>query len=504
MPLKEQLAAEITGSRRATVWDRFFDPNSAIYQWTMLQQLWVELALTRVLDTQRDRCLALFDEHMTEKAAKKAFGFLKGRKVERRDKDIPWTHKFPIETVFKRQIMPSPIGRWLQKQDFASDAIRTISYVDYGPYRDVFMANLFESLKAGGDVAFAEFEIPIEFEMRDPITMRIAEDYVLQLSSHLSLHISDQIKAALIEGLRQGEAIPVIRDRVLAVWNKPIPIAVEPLIDPVTDEVLRRGYEYNLTAKNWASITARTEVLRWYNEGKLEGYRQTGVGYVQYTATDDHRTCPDCIAEHDQVYSTDDAAGMLPLHCRCRCTWRPVIGKPTELMFDIAVPEMGPEALALSYNIPKPGWSLADEAGIREMLSELFGIRLVEPPYIMKDLPPSALEESTPEQLEEMTEKAWRNAVAYYMMTVPPEDVQNPFEKGSLQAHVFALMLAVIGREDLETYVHKEMGHGDSDEGHYMTYEFIQDVVQKSCAQDVVVVRLRGGAYKIAGVRRVS
>ena len=502
MPLKEQLATEITGSRRTAVWDRFFDPDSAVYQWTMLQQLWVELALTRVLDAQRDRCLALFDEHMTEKARAKAFGFLRGRKVERRVKELAWVHKFPIDTQFKRQPLPSPVRRWLRKQDFAADAIRTISYVDYGPYRDVFMANLFESLKAGGDVAFAEFEIPIEFEMRDPITMQIAEEYCLQLSSHIAIHISDQIKAALIEGLRQGESIPVIRDRILGVWNKPIPIAVDPLIDPLTDEVLRRGYEYNLTAKNWATITARTEVLRWYNEGKLEGYRQTGVGYVQYTATDDHRTCPDCIAEHDQVYSVGDAAGMLPLHCRCRCTWRPVIGDPTELMFDIAVPEMMPEGLALSYQIHyTPGWSLADA----EMIAPILAMLGLDPRlYIAKDLPSSALEESTPEQLEEMTEKAWRNAVAYYMMTIPPEDVQNPFEKGSLQAQVFDLMLAVIGRRDLEEYVHKEMGHSDSDVERGMTYEFIQDVGQKARAKDVVVARLRAGEYKIAGVRRVS
>jgi len=173
-------------------------------------------------------------------------------------------------------------------------------------------------------------------------------------------------------------------------------------------------------------------------------------------------------------------------------------------MFDIAVPEMGPEALALNFDIPHPGWSLADDARIRELLYELFGIRLAGDPYVMKDLPPSALEESTPEQLEEMTEKAWRNAVAYYMMTVPPEDVQNPFEKESLQAQVFDLMLAVIGHQDLEAYVHKETGHSDSDEGRYMTYEFIQDVVQKSLVQDVVVARLRGGEYKIAGVRRIS
>ena len=364
------------------------------------------------------------------------------------------------------------------------------------------MANLFESLKAGGDVAFAEFEIPIEFEMRDPITMQIAEEYCLQLSAHIAIHISDQIKAALVEGLRRGESIPVIRDRILAVWNKPIPIAVDPLIDPLTDEVLRRGYEYNLTAKNWATITARTEVLRWYNEGKLEGYRQTGVGYVQYTATDDHRTCPDCIAEHDQVYSVGDAAGMLPLHCRCRCTWRPVIGDPTELMFDIAVPEMMPEGLALSYQIHyTPGWSLADA----EMIAPILAMLGLDPRlYIAKDLPPSALEESTPEQLEEMTEKAWRNAVAYYMMTIPPEDVQNPFEKGSLQAQVFDLMLAVIGRRDLEEYVHKEMGHSDSDVERGMTYEFIQDVAQTARAKDVVVARLRAGEYKVAGVRRVS
>lgn len=501
MPLKEDLATEITGSHRLDVWDRFFDPESPIYKWTILQQFWVEATLARVLERQRARCLSLFDRYFTEKARKDAFRFLQFQKTRHQTKPIRWSlPQYPIDTAFQRRTFPKKVAGWLQKGDLAPEAIRIISYVDYEPYRDIFMSNLFESLKTGGDVTFAEFDIPIDFEYRDPNVLSFAEQYCLQLSSHISIQISSQVQAALIEGVRMGESLPLIRDRVLQVWNKPIPVSVEPLIDPVTDEVLRRGYEYQLTAENWAMTTARTEVLRWYNEGKLGGYRQMGVGRVQYTATDDHRTCPDCIAEHDHVYTVDEAAGHLPLHCRCRCTWRPVIGDASELMFEIAVPQATAGALALHYQI-EPGWGVGDMAEIIPIL-DLLGIPVRGIPFA-KDLPPSALGEHTVEQLDMMTDRAWRNAVAYYMMSVDPEDVKNPFEFGSLDARVFNLMLAVVGRTELETFVHTAGEYADTDVGRYETYEFIQGVEQEARTQDVVIARLRDGAYKVAGVRHI-
>lgn len=82
-----------------------------------------------------------------------------------------------------------------------------------------------------------------------------------------------------------------------------------------------------------ARLLARTEVIRAYADGSLATYRDARVEGVQIqsefaTAGDDH-VCVLCEALEGQVYSLDDAEGVIPVHPNCRCAWLPVIGDAT-------------------------------------------------------------------------------------------------------------------------------------------------------------------------------
>jgi len=459
MPLKEDLEVRIQGAMKVDVWDRFFDETSFLYDWTILQQEWLNISIRQLFRRGRARCLENFDRFMTDSVRKSAFDFLIQHPLETRTKQYKWAVKTPIATVFERNTFPVPIRDWLEKQgpeDIPPEAIRLISYVDSEEYYDLFLADAFLAYSMGGQVAFAEFNIPIRFEMRDPLVEFMAESSTLRLSSSISSQISDRIKAELLEGLRNGEAMELLRDRVNRVWDRPLVVNVDPLVDPISGNILRRGYSYTMSADTWSSTTSRTEVLRWFNDGKLEAYKQAGVRYVQYTATDDHLTCPDCIAYHDQVYTVAESAGLLPLHCRCRCTWRPVIGEPEFTMFEIA--------------------------GVTKRVRKAKIEVLLKPP--------------TQAQYEKVEYLANLNAVHTYSLAINFEEAPNPFRRGIVEYEIFEMMRGGVERKPLEAFVLDNSVFVDSLEE---ARETIRRMEQCSRAKNVVIARLKEEEYSIAG-----
>jgi SPP1 gp7 family putative phage head morphogenesis protein len=76
-----------------------------------------------------------------------------------------------------------------------------------------------------------------------------------------------------------------------------------------------------------ALLIARTEIIRAHAEGQLVAFRQLGVEELgvqaEWSTAGDLAVCPDCEAMEGELYSVDDASGMIPLHPNCRCCWVP-------------------------------------------------------------------------------------------------------------------------------------------------------------------------------------
>lgn len=446
MPLKEDLAQQIRDATYLDVWDKFFDPDSALYEWTLLQQLEVDMRLRSALRDSRQRSLDAFDELFTEKCWREAFDFLKDQPLDNRMRSDRTFEDTPISTVFERHTLPAPIKEWLAKQGtgIPPDAIRIVSTVEHTPYYNIFADSIYESYSIGGETALAEFNIAADFNMIDPLAESYAQSYAIRLSESISGRIQDEVKYAIIEGMRAGEEMSLIRNRILEVWDRPIPVHVRPRLDPETGRILRQGYSYYLKPDNWAMMTARTETLRWFNEGKLEGHQQMGVQYVEYQATGDHRTCTDCEGYQGEVFSVEDAHGLLPLHCRCRCTWRPIVGDPTR---------------------------------------------------VMKNFPIDVFQDDSAYDLEAMMARAVLNFETTFDLR-PPEEASNPFDRGTLEAEIFERLMPIIAREVLEEFVAGEVGD------HQEALERIAEVEETARDEGVVIGRWRRGEYKIVGVER--
>lgn len=68
----------------------------------------------------------------------------------------------------------------------------------------------------------------------------------------------------------------------------------------------------------------RTETMHYLNSAALDGYKDSGVRWVQYYAAEDERTCDTCGKYHGKYYRIDKCP-VLPLHPNCRCTILPVV-----------------------------------------------------------------------------------------------------------------------------------------------------------------------------------
>ncbi len=115
--------------------------------------------------------------------------------------------------------------------------------------------------------------------------------------------MSQQISRTLADGLLKGKG----------------PRAIARELSKNVEEMTRKR----------ALVLARTEIIHAHAEGQLDAMKELGVeeitAQVEWITAGDERVCPDCIDLDGQVFSIDEAHGMIPLHPQCRCCWIPVV-----------------------------------------------------------------------------------------------------------------------------------------------------------------------------------
>jgi SPP1 gp7 family putative phage head morphogenesis protein len=84
-----------------------------------------------------------------------------------------------------------------------------------------------------------------------------------------------------------------------------------------------------IPAMRRAEMLARTEIIRAYAEAQLQEFENWGIEGVSVKAeiltTKDQRTCSRCTRLEKQVFTINEARGVIPVHTGCRCIWVPFI-----------------------------------------------------------------------------------------------------------------------------------------------------------------------------------
>ena len=304
------------------------DIRDRLFEWQILEEERLEAKLQSEIKKAKNKSLENFDKYFAEsyvsnKSLNLATSFLLSIKLDPR---VVYSQQG--EFKFKRFTFPVKIKDWLMSKQTGNapqSAINIVSEINPDPFANALDDSVFRGYGAGGQSVFHVFDIGIDFALRDENVEAWLRNYEIQLAQSVTQEISSKIKFELLEGIKNAESIPEIRDRVLSAWNKPIDVAVPPKIAP-DGTVVRQGYQYTLKPEVWATTVARTEVSRAYAAGKLEGYEQTKVvEKVEWLITPDERLCPNCGAMDGEKFTLEQAQGLIPLHGNCRCTWIPIL-----------------------------------------------------------------------------------------------------------------------------------------------------------------------------------
>ena len=148
----------------------------------------------------------------------------------------------------------------------------------------------------------------------------------IDVSGNVSQALKDSLRGSLIDGIAAGETVPQLMRRIENDLESVAIIRVKPVLD-TEGNILREGATRRVARDTMAELIARSETNRAFNEGNLDALRQADVGNVQWLLATD--ACPECAAaaqaaEGDKlgkVLPVEEAAGQLPVHPNCRCTF---------------------------------------------------------------------------------------------------------------------------------------------------------------------------------------
>jgi SPP1 gp7 family putative phage head morphogenesis protein len=204
-----------------------------------------------------------------------------------------------------------------------ADPGRNLDYISLNDQRELsagLAANLLDAGQKGAVKGLTDLKLAIDFNISSESIASWYRTHAIQLSNQIARSTAGRIKEEIIAGLKLGESSAEIAERIRDVYASPIKIVVPPKV--IDGEVVRRGYEYFLDGEHWAITTARSEVQRAVNNGRLYVYHKRGnVAKVRWATAADERVCPDCFAHEGITRTPKDAEGLIPLHPQCRCTW---------------------------------------------------------------------------------------------------------------------------------------------------------------------------------------
>lgn len=197
----------------------------------------------------------------------------------------------------------------------------TNRYVNEAYRRGVIRARQ-ELIKAGYKIPTIEEMGGIEVVMRNIYHVErlgLLEGKVFTDLKGVTDAMSMQISRVLTQGLINGDGAAVIARKLIATING---TGAGDL--GITDTLGRF-----IPAQRRAMMIARTETIRAYADATLREFRNWGVEGVtalaEFKTAGDDRVCEICEKLEGQVFTLDEAEGVIPVHISCRCCWLPAI-----------------------------------------------------------------------------------------------------------------------------------------------------------------------------------
>ena len=175
-------------------------------------------------------------------------------------------------------------------------------------------------LQSEGNEILAMLGMDFDFNLLDPMVTNWVAEKEFKFADTVNSTTQRQLRAALVDGIREGENIESLRKRVQGVF----------------DGTVR-------TTAHRSRMIARTEVIGSFNYSSLQSYKQSGVvdDKKWFTALDErvrdsHQQAHGQIRRVDEpfdiggyplMYPGDGDGGTASEVINCRCTILPILGE---------------------------------------------------------------------------------------------------------------------------------------------------------------------------------
>jgi SPP1 gp7 family putative phage head morphogenesis protein len=147
-------------------------------------------------------------------------------------------------------------------------------------------------------------------------TSKFAEAYkdrARKFSEAVSDNVQSRIRGEIVNGIKAGEGVDIIAQRVREAYKKPIEVKVAANKE-------RKEYTRTLDNKKWSQMVAQTETSWAANQGRLDAYKQSDlVKNVKWITK--YNPCADCGALRGRILTLEEATNMIPLHPNCHCSY---------------------------------------------------------------------------------------------------------------------------------------------------------------------------------------
>lgn len=179
----------------------------------------------------------------------------------------------------------------------------------------------YELRKAGFDVPTIEQSGGIDVVISSPVhvnKLRLLYARVFSDLGGITEQMDTLISRVLAQGLADGDGPRLLARKLVSVIRD---AGAGDL--GITDTVGRF-----IPGRRRAIILARTETIRAHHTASMQEYESWGaIGFnvkAEFRTAGDDRVCPDCTVLEGNIYTLEQAWGLIPVHPQCRCIMLPV------------------------------------------------------------------------------------------------------------------------------------------------------------------------------------
>lgn len=192
-----------------------------------------------------------------------------------------------------------------------------------------------EIMRTGGNAAYKHLAVVGSFDVLNIAAIKAVNKFCSKLVTDVTKKTKKGINTYVKHGIKEGYSMPKIarelrplvgltgnQTQSIINYRKLLQVKRPDLTAAQVNKAVMRYT--NKTHRERMLTIARTETARAQNIGYCQGLGEIGVKEAEFSiAPTDY--CEECEALNGTVFPVAEAAGVIPVHPRCRCDMLPVI-----------------------------------------------------------------------------------------------------------------------------------------------------------------------------------